>query len=110
MQNPVPPKVIPQVLPRSHHADQLPAVNHIAIGESPLRPIHSHSTAAERSKVPLRPAMNLVAFRHRRSSSRKTENNGDGIFTVATISENQLDLQLKNPQRSQLIANQKNQA
>jgi hypothetical protein len=31
--------------------------------------------------------MNLIALRHRPSSSRKTENNGDGTFTVATVSK-----------------------
>jgi hypothetical protein len=102
MQNPVPPKVIPQVLPRSHHPLQLSTVYQRTIGEPPLRPIHPHSPAPERSKMAVRPAMNLIALRHRPSSSHKTENNGDGIFTVAT-SLNQLKSIGKNPQRSQLI-------
>src|SRR5438309_51263 len=65
MQNPVPPKVIPQVLPRSHHPLELSPIDHRRIGEPPLRSIHPHSPAAECSEVPLRPAMNLVALRHR---------------------------------------------
>jgi hypothetical protein len=87
MQNPVLPKVIPQVFPRSHHSLQLPPIDHLSIGKPPLRPIHPHSSSAERSIVPLRPAMNLIPLRHRPSPSRKTENNGDGIFTVATVSK-----------------------
>jgi hypothetical protein len=87
MQNPILPKVIPQVLPHSHHAQQLPSIDHICIGKSPLRPIHAHRSAAKRSKMPFRPPMNLISLWHR--PSQKTENNGDGTgptrTTVATV-------------------------
>jgi hypothetical protein len=65
------------MFPNGHHTLKLPPIDHRTVDKSPLRPIHTHSLAAKRSIVPLRPAMNLIALRHRPST--KTENNGDGI-------------------------------
>jgi hypothetical protein len=81
MQYPVPPKVIPQVLPRSHHPLELPPIDHRTIGKSPLRPIHTHGPAAERSKMALRPAMNLIALRHTITPSELRANPRNVIST-----------------------------
>src|SRR5271163_3412225 len=72
MQNPVFPKVIPEMLPHSHHALQLPPINHIRIGKSPLRTIHPHRPTTKRSKMPLRPSMDLIPLWHRLSRKQKT--------------------------------------
>jgi hypothetical protein len=71
MQNPIPAKVIPEMLPDSHHSLQLPAVNQRSIGKSSLRPIHPHSLPRKRRRMPLRPSMNLIAFRHRSVSTKQ---------------------------------------
>src|ERR1700679_269297 len=90
IQNSIFPKVIPQMLSHSHHALQLSSIDHVSIREPSLWTIHTHRSSAKRSKMPLRPSMNLISLWHKCShSSPKTENNGDGTGptrnTVATI-------------------------
>jgi hypothetical protein len=72
MQNPILPKVIPKMLPHSHHTLELPPIDHIRVSKPPLRPIHSNSPATKRNKVPLSPSMNLIPLRHRLSPKQKT--------------------------------------
>jgi hypothetical protein len=64
MQNPVFPKVIPQVLPNSHHSRELPPVNDRRIPKPALRPIDPHRLASKSSKMPLCPPMNLITLGH----------------------------------------------
>jgi hypothetical protein len=64
MQYPVLPEVIPQVLANRHHPHQLPPINHIRVDKPPLRPIHPHSPASKRRRMPLRPTMYLIPFWH----------------------------------------------
>jgi hypothetical protein len=71
MQNPVLPEVVPQMLPHSHHALELPPIDHVRVSKPPLRPIHTHSLAAKRSEMPLSPSMNLISLRHRLSLKQK---------------------------------------
>src|SRR5260370_2799350 len=75
------------MLPRSHHPLQPASIDHLSIGKPPLRPIHPHRSAAKRSKMPLGPAMNLIALGHRPSSSRKKRKQWRRHSTVATFSQ-----------------------
>jgi hypothetical protein len=73
MQDAILAKVISQVLPHRHHPLKLPSINHRSIRKPSLRPIDTHSPAAKRGHMALRPSMDLISFRHKHPSSFRNE-------------------------------------